>query len=204
MALSSYSTIKTAIGDWLGRSDLGDPIDDMIDIAEARIYGELRLSFMESALSVTISSGVATIPSDFLELKHAYIDGTPTQWLDVKAAQWIHQMYPTRSSDSKPTFIAVDDGNFIFGPYPDSGYTLKGTYYAKPTALSTSNETNWVVTNAPDLVLFGALVESAPYLGDDPRITLWEAKFQQTVDRVKRQEKRERWPMGSALAVTTG
>ena len=153
---------------------------------------------------MTIASGVAALPSDFLELKYAYIDGTPVQWLDVKAAQWIHQMYPTRSSDGKPSFVAVDNSNLIFGPYPDSAYTVKGTYYAKPTALSTSNETNWIVTNAPDLILFGALVESAPYIGDDPRFQIWEAKFQQTVDRVKRQEKRERWPSNSNLSATVG
>ena len=51
MALSSYSTIKTAIGDWLGRSDLGDPIDDMIDNVE--VGG--AATYMESAINADIN-----------------------------------------------------------------------------------------------------------------------------------------------------
>ena len=205
MAVSSYTTIKAAIADWLARSDLTAAIDDFIDLTEARIYSdpELRLRFMETALSVTISSGVAALPSDFLALKHANISGSPTQWLDIKPAQWIYMHYPLRASEAKPIYVAVDGGNLIFGPYPDSGYTVNGIYYAKATALSASNETNYWTNNAPGLILFGALVESGPYIGDDSRLPMWEAKYQQIRTQLIEQEAREKFPKGSTLATTT-
>lgn len=201
MAITSFSTLKSSIADWLDQDDIGDAIDTMIDLAEARIYRELRIKPMETALSVTISSGVAAVPSDYLELRYAYVDTNPVTPLQVKSPQFIHLDYPQRSSDAVPIYIARDGSNFIFGPYPDSNYTIKGSYYAKLDALSTSNETNWFITNAPDLLLYGALVHSAAYLEDDNRLTMWEAAYQQVKDRVIEQDKQERYPRGMAPTV---
>ncbi len=203
MAVTSYSTLKTSVADWLDRSDIGTAIDTMIDLCEARIYRELRLRFMESSLSVTISSGVAAVPSDYIELKSAHINTNPIQHLQPKSQNWIETVYPERSSSGVPHYIARQGDNFIFGPYPDSDYTLAGTYYAKPTALSTSNETNWLTSNAPDLLLYGALVHSAPYIGHDERAPLWEAGYQDALARVMNTEREENYPRHIPLRMTT-
>lgn len=201
MSINSFSTLKTAVNNWLNRTDLSDYVNDFIMLGEARIYRELRIKAMETALSDTISSGVVAVPSDYLELKHAYINSSPTQPLQRKTAEWIYQKYPTRSADSVPKFIARDGDNFIFGPYPDSGYTLKGIYYAKLTALSTSNETNWFTSNAPDLLLWAALAEAEPFIGNDERAMLWETKYQQAKNAVESQDEKERHS-GSVLAAS--
>lgn len=202
MAVTSYSTLKTAIADWLDRDDIDSVIEDFIDLMEARLYRDLRIRFMESSLSVTLSSGTATVPSDYLELRHAYIDGSPAQKLEVKSPDWIYGHYPQRSSDAKPGYIARDDDSFIFGPFPDSDYTLKGIYYAKPTALSTSNETNWLITHAPDLLLYGALVHSSAYIGQDERLVMWEAGYQEAFRRVTEQDDEERFPAQIPIAAS--
>ncbi len=199
MAITDYSTLKAAVSTWLDRDDLSSEADTFIDLAEARIYRDLRIKAMETALSVAISGGVAAVPSDYLELEHAYLNTSPTTWLDVRNAQWIYQFYPTRSSTSKPLFIAREGDNFIFGPYPDSGYTVQGIYYAKLAALSDTNTTNWFTDNAPDLLLFGALVEATPFIGDVERAAVWEARFAQAMGTVQRQDKRERHPAGMSL-----
>ena len=202
--ITTFSTLKSAVGDFLDRSDLdavGGIIDTLIGLAEAQIYRDLRIRFMESALDVTISSGVAAIPADFLELKHAYIDGTPVQWLDPKDASWIVAQYPTRSSSSKPSYIAPDVGNFIFGPFPDSGYTVKGTYYALPTDLSTTNETNFLTTDAPDVLLNATLLQSLSYLGMDERAVYWQGNYDNGLRRLEEQSQRERFPEQVALRV---
>ena len=203
MAINNYTNLSAAIANWLARSDLTSAIDDFIDLAETRIYSELRLRFMEEAYSVSTAT-TAALPTDFLEWKYLYTDGTPTQWIDIKPAQWIYQHYEIRSAEGKPQFAAMDDETLIFGPYPDGTYTIKGTYYMKQTALSASNETNWLTNNAPDLILFGALLESAPYIGDDARMMLWQARYEQAIERVKKQEKNELYPRHSQLRTTTG
>jgi hypothetical protein len=46
-------------------------------------------------------------------------------------------------------------------------------YYAKITSLSDGNTTNWLLTKAPDVYLYGALTHAAPFLMDDQRIAVF-------------------------------
>lgn len=190
MAINTFSTLKTAVQNWIDRTNVADRVDEFIALGEARIYRELRIRAMEKALSDTIASGVIAVPSDFRALKHAYVSGTPVVRLQQATAEFIIENYPTRSSTTKPKYIAQDGGNFIFGPYPDSAYTINGTYYAALTALGTGNETNWFTTNAPDLLLFAALTESEAYLINDERIILWEQRFQQSKNAIQKEDRR--------------
>jgi hypothetical protein len=52
-------------------------------------------------------------------------------------------------------------------------------------ALSGTNATNWLLTEAPDVYLYGALVHTAPYLKDDARIQVWEALFAQGIENLR-------------------
>lgn len=191
MAFNTYSDLKTSLANWLARSDLTSYLDDFIGLGEARLARDLRIRGIETSMSITIASGVAAIPSDFLELKYAYVDGSPTYPLEPKDAQWIFRRYPTRSGDYVPQYIAVDGTNFVFGPYPDGAYTVKGEYYKKPTALSSSNETSEWTTYVPDALLYACLVETAPFLGDDQRMAVWEGKYVAIKDAYNQQQKRQ-------------
>ena len=204
MAITNYSTLKTAISDWLDRDDLTAEIDTFIDMMEAQLYRELRIEPMETALSVTLSSGVGTVPTSprFLSLKFAYVDGSPTRALELKSPGWIYENYPLRSSSSKPSFIARERTNFIFGPFPDSDYTIKGTYYAPLTALSSSNETNFFTDNAPDLLLFGALIHAAVYVGDDESAIKWKGQWEEQLRELDDQDRKNRWGEKANLTIS--
>lgn len=189
--ITSYATLQTSIASFLHRSDMTDIIKELIADAEFRIANELRIRAMEASFSSAISSGVVALPSGFLEWQFLYIDDTSAQKLERKDAEWIYTNYPTRSGSGKPVFFAREGDNVIFGPYPGSAYTVKGRYYKKLDALSDSNTINWFITNAPDLLRYGALCEAAPYMQDDPRIAVWERKYEQVKQRIKATERRE-------------
>lgn len=191
MAFSSFSDLKVALANWLARSDLSDYYDDLILLGERRLARDLRIRGIEVDLSVTLSSGVGTVPSDFLALKYAYIDLDPTRPLEVKDAQWIFRRFPGRSSGGVPEFIAADGSEFVFGQFPGSDYTIKGKYYARPAVLSTSNETNEWTSNVDDALLMACLSESAPFLKHDERIPTWEAKYEQIKNGYNIQQKQQ-------------
>ena len=203
MALGTYSDLQTAIGNWLDRSDLSAYITDFIALAEQAIYQTLRVPQMEVAINSTIAGGVIAVPSDLLELKSAYVDGSPTQPLQRVSADFIYNRYPTRSSEGLPRYIAREGSYFIFGPHPDSTYTIKGIYYARPAALSGSNTSNFVTTTYPSLLLYGALVEARGFMHDDPRIGVWETLFRQALAEANRSGRSEIMK-GSTLTVNTG
>ena len=199
--ITSWATLNTEVANQLNRTDLTNDIPFFIQLAEFRIYRELRVRQMETALSSTISSGVIALPTGFRELKYAYVDGTPVVKLERKDAEWIYYNYPTRAASGKPMFIAREATNFIFGPYPDSTYTIKGVYYKQLDLLSASNTSNWLITDAPDLIYFGALCEAKPWLGDDERAPLWERKYEVVKQRVQLADDAEEFS-GGPLAAT--
>lgn len=201
MAISTYSELQTAVINRLHRANLTSLVPDFIALGEARIYRDLRIRCMETALSSTIASGVIAVPSGYVELKHAYIDGSPSGKLTRKNADFVYQNYPTRSADGKPKFIAREADNFIFGPYPDSAYTVKGIYYKRLDALSDSNTTNWFTSNAPDILLFAVLCEAADHISNDAAMMKWEQKYIQIKDRIQRENDAEEFS-GSPLSMS--
>ena len=193
-ATPTYAELKTAVANWLHRADLTNYVDDLILMGEKYVFRHARTRDMETSLSVVMSSGAAAIPTDFVELKHARIDGSPTTSLQPKSADWIMLRYPLRSAESKPKFIGVDGSNFIFGPYPDSDYTVKGTYYKRLSAVSVS--ANALFLANPDLYLFAALAEAAPFLKGDARVPLWEGKRDRILSDVNGEDQNARYSGG--------
>jgi hypothetical protein len=200
MSISTYAELRTELLNFIDDTDV-DTTDaaTLITLAEARIAKEVRHRHMEKALSGTISSGVLTVPSDYVELKHAYISRTPVVPLKRKSAEWIYANYPTRSADGVPLYLAREAGNFIFGPYPDDGYTVAGVYYYRLSALSSA--VNSLFTDHPDLYLFAALAEAEPFIGRDARIALWEAKYERIKNAVMREDRAEAFS-GGPLQIT--
>jgi hypothetical protein len=201
MSITTYAELKTSISNWLARSDLNTYVGDFIALGEKRIYRDLRIRAMETAMNSSIASGVIAVPSGYVAMKYAYIEANPIWKLARKDAEWIYEQYPTRAADGQPYFFAREADNFIFGPYPDSTYTVKGVYYKRLDALSDSNTTNWFVANAPDLLLFASLCEAAPFLKADNRIQVWEAKYGMVKNSVQLEDDQEEFS-GSPLQVT--
>jgi hypothetical protein len=182
LALASYANLTAAIADELHRSDLTTPIADFILRGEKRIHREVRATEMEATYSGTIAAGVIAVPTDFLAWRAVYIDSNGAKILQPKDWEWVLANYPTRSADGIPKFIARNATNFEFGPWPDSTYAVKGTYYKRLTTVSS----NWnaLATANPDLYLYAALTQASAYIGDDPRIPLWESAYQMTKDAI--------------------
>lgn len=198
--VTDYATLKTAMADYLARADLTSYIPNFIQAGEERIYEEVRDRNMETAFSSAIASGVVAVPSGFIEWKHVYVDGTPVQQLDMRDPGWIIREYPTRSAEGKPGFIALDGSNFIFGPYPDSTYTVKGTYYKRLDSLSDSNTSNWLTTTYPSLILSAAMADASAFIKNPDGIAYWEGKYGLHKSNINMQNRRTNY-RGGVLSV---
>ena len=74
MALNTYSALKTAIANWLNRTDLTDEIaDDFIKLCEADFNAKLRIRQMEQFDDVTINAEKVSVPSGFIAVRSFYI-----------------------------------------------------------------------------------------------------------------------------------
>src|SRR5262249_4236945 len=60
---------------------------------------------------------------------------------------------------------------------PDMIYTGTLVYWQSFTPLSGSTPSNWILASHPDVYLYGALTQAAPYLIDDARLLTWGNLF---------------------------
>lgn len=174
--ITTYATLLTAVSDYLARGDLTSFLPNFVQNMEERFYRDPKNwgSWMETAYSGNIAAGVIAVPTDFLAWKVVGI-GSPAKNLQPKPLSVLYEKYPRGGSTGYPIWIARNGANFEFGPIADSTYAVTGTYFAKQTVLRTDSDgINWLVTNAPDLLLYGALIEAEVFIKDDPRLIVWQ------------------------------
>lgn len=180
--ITGYASLQTAVADWLAKSNLTTFIPNFIQNWEEKLYRQPKNfgRWMETDLSSVIAASVIALPSDYLGLKYAYVNGSPSTPLDRKSIQQLYGKFPRGMATDRPIWIARDAGNFVFGPPPDSTYTIKGIYWAKPVLMrsfAADAAAHWIIVNAPDLALYGALCESAPFLRSDARLPMWKELY---------------------------
>jgi hypothetical protein len=91
----------------------------------------------------------------------------------------------TYISAGKPQYFGIVGGQIRVLPVPDSAYTAELIYYAKLSKLSGSVATNWLLAQAPDVYLYGSLMQAAPYLKDDSRIPVWAAIYTRGLEELQ-------------------
>jgi hypothetical protein len=187
---SSYTTLLANVADWLSRGDLTNQIPVFVQNFEERFYRNPKNwgPWMETSYSAAMVAGVSAVPTGFLAWKNVYISSTPSRRLDPVGLSNLYDRYPRNGCTSTPTAIARNGSNFEYGPYPSSNFTVAGTYYQKPTALRSYTTggadavAHYLILNAPDLLLYGALIEAAPLLEEDDRLGTWQGFLQTARD----------------------
>ena len=86
------------------------------------------------------------------------------------------------------------------GPSPASAYDYSIMFYKKIDALSVANTTEQMLTDNPDIYLYGALLEAEPFLMNDQRVQLWATAFQESVRALQEQDNKDRHS-GSVMRV---
>ena len=178
MAISTYTDLKTSVASWLNRDDLTSVIPDFISLAEAGINRDLRHYKMIERADATLDSRYVQMPTDWMETVRFSITSGNTYRLElVSRDDMLEYRQKTADASGRPRFYAnIGDTIEVF-PTPDADYTMQLQYYAKTPALSDSNASNWLLLDAPDVYLYGTLIQSAPYLQDDARTQTWAALY---------------------------
>ena len=186
MAIDTFSGLKTTIADYLNRDDLTSIIPSFITLAEAKFNRKLRVRQMVKRANATIDTQYFAFPSDFLQAKEFQLNTNPITYLQyVTQNQGDYGSATQYVSAGKPQFFTIIGTQIQVIPTPDTGYTGELTYYGKIPALSDSNTSNWLLAYAPDLYLYGALLEASPYLKDDERLAVWSSLYTNSIGDIE-------------------
>jgi len=203
MALTTYTELKSSLADWLNRTDLTSAIADFISLAEAQMERQLRTRQMivRATASFAAAAEYGTVPDDFLETKSIKLDTNPVTSLTFQTIEAMDQLSNTTYlSSGKPLYFTVVGNQFRLLPIPDGAYTADLVYYAKLAKLSATNATNWLLTQAPDVYLYGSLLQAAPYLQDDARISVWSSLYLAGLEQLQVADDRGSTSGGALLA----
>lgn len=191
----TYAQLKTAIQDYSDYSETSfvNNLDNFIKTTEERILKTVQLPVFRKNVTGTGTSGntYLSTPTDFLApYSLALIDSSSNyNYLLIKHVSFIRDYTPNPSTTGEPLYYGLfDDNTFILAPSPNSNFSFELNYYYRPSSLTAGldNGITWLSDNAPNALLFGALVEAAVFMKQDPNtIGLYESKYQEAVALLK-------------------
>ena len=205
MALGTFTELKDAVADWLDRSDLTARIPDFITLAEARLNRDLRIRPMEVRSSMETTSGQRyfNLPGGYLQMRNMQMNTNPITPLEYITPEMLDRLYGSDTTGKPKAYTLIGD-EIQLAPIPDSDYTVEMAFYEKFTALGDGTSgtvtSNWLTTNAPDVLLYGALLEAEPFIKNDERIGLWLNAYNGAVKKIQDADARDRHS-GSAMRV---
>lgn len=203
MALNTYSGLKTAVAEYLARSDLTTQIPNFVELGEVRLRRDLRVRQMLKVATTTATPNTSTVelPSDFLQMRDLHLNTNPITTIEYlsPSAFYRNSFASTTGLPTKYTILAEE---FQFAPIPDSNYTLQMIYYAAPPFLSDSNATNTFTNVCPDLLLYASLAEAEPYLMNDQRVQTWAALYDRGLNALTVSDDQGEYS-ASPIAITT-
>jgi hypothetical protein len=151
--------------------------------------------------SVSTVGGTSTIalPTGYVQMRDYHLTTSPLTQLQYLTPEIMTRLN-AGSLQGKPLTYTIIANNILLGPTPDAVYTTSMLYYKTFDPLTDAAPTNWVITNAPDVYLYGALLEAEPFLMNDQRVQLWATALTQSITTLQEQDNKDRHS-GSALRV---
>ena len=180
MAITSYSTLKTAIESWTHRSDLDSVVDDFIDITESRLNRLLRVSQMEVRATATASTEYLAMPTDLLAIRNIQLNTNPVTMLTFLTPA---EMDRLAENNSDLQYYSIVGDEIQLNATSDSSIEI--AYYAKISALSDSNTSNWLLAAHPEAYLYGCLAEAFKYGMDEEQATKYHNLFNEVIQQIR-------------------
>lgn len=189
--VTDYTTLQAAVVEYLARDEdatLIARIPSFIQMTEAKLNRTLFVRQMETR-STALTDGTAdepefiALPDDFQSMRRMRVSSATGKPLlsFMSTVQMDEYRLAIGDVSAQPKYFSIFGDEIELAPTPDAAYTLEMIYRKNIPALS-SNSTNWLLTMSPDIYLYGALMESAPYLKNDARLQTWGSGFKTALD----------------------
>ena len=183
MAITSYSELQAAIGNWLDHSLFTARTPEFIALFEACANRRLRVREQEASTPLAPSSGAATLPADYLMWRRVTWTGSTRVELQYVHPSYLQAAYPS-SPSGVPRIFTIEGATLKVRPLDTTALDLD--YFQKIPALSDDTATNWLLSAHPDLYLFGSLVEAEMFGVNDERAPLWKARRDEIFDEIEK------------------
>lgn len=188
MAISNYTELVTELEGYLNRADFTPRIPTFVKLTEARLNRLLDDPEMEVRATANATGQYTTLPADFKRMVGVSTGNYhKLQQLSGSAITSLDQ-----TVSGTPRFYAIVDGAISFAPI-NSSTPIAMLYVQKIPDLTAAAPTNWLLTRAPDLYLYGALMQAHMFGWFDERVPSIKSLFDEAIDELKTDGANRRW-----------
>lgn len=210
MAISTYVELQAAAANWLARDDLTLRIPEFITLAEAKFNRVLFHPRMETRATLTVDTLLTSpefldLPTDFQTMRYVRLPdevGKPRLQF-MSQTQLDDYRYSRDNVSGSPVYFSIVGDQIELAPTPNEDMDVEVLYRANIPALA-SNSTNWLLTAAPDLYLYGTLLEAAPYIQNDERLSVWGSAVALVIDQLNALGERQSFDSGPTTVSLPG
>lgn len=192
MNYSEIVSTALAYSDRADSVDVSSNIDNFLRIVESRVNRKLRTSNQTKRAQIVTSSSIDfyALPSDFAGLRNieSVIDTERANY-EYVTPEKINVHISNNLSEKVYTII----GNSLQICPPLDDTVLEINYYQRIIPLTSTADTNWLSTVAPDAYVQGLLVEINSFVKDPDSAAIWEARFNTTVGELDLEDSKDRW-----------
>jgi hypothetical protein len=187
----TYDNLISIIPEYLERSDQAtiNAIPTFITLAEFEIAREVKTLGQLQVATSAMNFGNPQLAKPALwtktvSMNYTNASGVRTPIL-LRKYEYLTNYWPNNTSTSAPLFYADTDwDHWYIAPTPDQAYNFEVLYYERLPPLSSSNQTNWLTRNAPNVMLYGTLLQAMPYLKNDQRV-IFQQKYTEGIKALK-------------------
>jgi hypothetical protein len=183
--ITTYTELVAAVGqNWPDRTDLTGRQEEFIALAEAAFKRDPRFRKLNYT-TLTVAQDAVDLPSDIREIEDwSHDDGTYFGEIEVVPFGQLAELKRRYGQTGVPQFAAIVNDVAYFAPVADATYSTKFVYWRKIAPLSETVPSNWLLQEAPDAYLYGALIHLEGFLKNDARITTWKTLYEEIAEQM--------------------
>lgn len=190
-ATLTYTSLVEALPNYVERANDSKflaQVPTFIMLAENRIATDMKQQGFQSVVNTTFTVGAVGAsfakPAFWREtISFNYLDPVlGWQPMRLRSLEYLKNFWPIQANTAPPRFYAdYNFTNFLVAPSPDQPYSLQLVYYARLDPLDENNTTNWLTVNAPQCLLYAAILEAYIWAKNAAKV----AEFQSHYDNAK-------------------
>ena len=203
----TFGTLQTTVKNYLGVSNLDTMIPTFINIAKRKIERENNFKWMENYWYdpntgyLKLSSDSITLPDNLKGIKYVRVwwSGGGSHNVPIIDFNDLQNKYPDDNWDDhlapgqpkEACAVSWADWALVFKPYPDNlsyYYNVDLVYYVYSDDLAADADDTYWTSYCWEALLYGALLEGASYLVNDPRLPIWQQKYAEAIASLRKQD----------------
>jgi len=164
-------------------------IQPFIESIEDKVRRTVDLNYYRKydTATLTVNNPFLPLPADWEATRYVQLidSGDDRSYLIQKDISFMNEYAPDRTSTgaATPKYYAMwDQDTHYLAPTPNAALTVELAYTYKPPGLTSTNTSTWLSQNAPNVLLYGCILEALGYLkGPADMIQYYDKMYNQSV-----------------------